>query len=110
MSHPEPDIFNPERAHITAVQRRRCDLNVIKDLRGHVVVDRGGILCEVNMSQQSQRGVVAFRAREGRRVDSCLQFHGPFREGDEWELELLADDTEEGEGGDGAGVGDVKIG
>lgn len=42
-------------------------------------------------------------------MDVCLEFGGPFGEGDEWEVELIAEGAEEGEGGDGEGMGDVEI-
>ena len=42
-------------------------------------------------------------------MDLGLEFGGPLGEGDEGEVELIADAAEEGEGGDGEGMGDVEI-
>ena len=99
------------------MQRRRCkpglvgyDSDVVKDPRGHCV-DRGGVPCALDVSQQCQRWVFEFGGRRGkrRRVDLSLQFGGPLGEGDEGEVELIADAAQEGEGGDGEGMGDVEI-
>ena len=83
-----------------------------KHARGRLSVGRGRVPRVEEVPEERPRRVLESGGRRGERgsVDVGFEQGGPLTEREEREAEAVTEHAEEGEGGDGVGVGDVKGG